>query len=300
MYYNVLLNYKKIRSLGRKSKLTYDNVGKLIRIDKEHFGEKDNWYYIDGLIQYFKKRNDSRIIGELLSDSILKMHGFVPAVYEIVNLNNSIGLLSPNVNRENFIYESVATMHKLFPNILNQIPIDSKSITIKKILNFMKDKAANYDELEGQIIRKYIIDWFTNQLDYNIRNMVFEKNSDGDVNLARIIDSESSFGATKKGLNDDISKIWIPAIPAEDEDFRTGPYKLGEYDANLLWIILEYPEHAIPLLTEITDSNYTSIINQYKRTSFSSQIVLGDDAIDYLKRFVDKKQEEAENMKKIL
>ena len=105
MYYDVSFNPKNIRKLNNKLKLNYEQVGLILGIDKEHFEEKDNWYLIDGAMQYFKKRNDSRIIGELLSDEVLRMHGFVPASYEITNLDDDFGLLSPNIHKEGYRYE---------------------------------------------------------------------------------------------------------------------------------------------------------------------------------------------------
>ena len=76
MYYDISFNPKAIRKLNNKTKLSYKKVGPVLGIDKQHFLEKDNWYLIDGAMQYFKNRQDSRIIGELLSDEILRMHGY--------------------------------------------------------------------------------------------------------------------------------------------------------------------------------------------------------------------------------
>ena len=199
MYYDISFNPKAIRKLNNKTKLSYKKVGPVLGIDKQHFLEKDNWYLIDGAMQYFKNRQDSRIIGELLSDEILRMHGFVPATYELANLNDNFGLLSSNIHKEGYRYESVATLHKLFPEFRYTYN-HSRNITLKGIIDFIGDNVPNGEELKTQIIRKYVVDWFTNQLDDNIRNMVFEQNPEGEIHLAKIIDSESSFGATKKGI----------------------------------------------------------------------------------------------------
>ena len=299
MYYKISFNEKKIRNVTSRSKLQYEQIGSILGIDKEHFDEKDNWYYIDGLMQYFKQREDSRILGELLSCEILRMHGFIPATYEIISLDGKIGLISQNIHKEGFRYESVATLHKIFPGFLSKYYSDSRKVTLKKIFEFIDNNVPNSIEIKYQIIRKYLIDWFTNQLDYNIRNMTFEIDNNNNLNLSRIIDSESSFCATKNGINTDLSKIWIPAIPAEDETFRIGPYKIDEYDANIMWLVVEYNDIVMPLLKEFTDTNYDNIIRRYKESEHSDAITIEDKGLDFLKSYVEEKQQESENFKKI-
>ena len=130
--------------------------------------------------------------------------------------------------------------------------------------------------------------------------MTFEIDDNNNLSLARIIDSESSFGATKKGINPELSKIWIPAIPAEDETFRTGPYKMDGFDANLMYLVIEYPEIVFPMLKEFTDTNYDHIIKRYQETEYSGPVTLSDEGIDYLKKFIDDKQEESERIRKVM
>ena len=292
MYYDISFNPKAIRKLNNKTKLSYKKVGPVLGIDKQHFLEKDNWYLIDGAMQYFKNRQDSRIIGELLSDEILRMHGFVPATYELANLNDNFGLLSPNIHKEGYRYESVATLHKLFPEFRYTYN-HSRNITLKGIIDFIGDNVPNGEELKTQIIRKYVVDWFTNQLDDNIRNMVFEQNLEGEIHLAKIIDSESSFGATKQGINSEMSNIWVPAIPYEDVNFRTGPYKTNDGgDINILGLLIDYPEVVIPLLGEFTDTNYDRVINKYKKSN-TSGIYIPEPGVDFIKSFVESRQEES-------
>ena len=298
MYYDVTFCPRNIRKLNNKRKLSYEQVGKIIGIDKEHFEEKDNWYLVDGAIQYFKSRGDTRILGELLSDEVLRMHGFVPASYELSSMDDKIGLLSPNIHKEGYRYESIATLHKLFPEFRYTYRHNT-DITLNKLLEFIISSVPNGKELAEEVIRKYTVDWFTHQLDDNIRNMVFEQNPKGNIHLAKIIDSESSFGVTKRGIKSELDPIWIPAIPYEDLKFRTGPYKTEDgFDVNILGMLIDYPETVIPLLNDFTDTNYDIAINKYKKDN-PTGLHLPQQGIDFLKGLVDSKQEEASKMSRL-
>ena len=294
----ILTNPENIRKLNNKRKLKYDQIGRIIGVDKEHFEEKDNWYLVDGAIQYFKSRGDTRILGELLSDEVLRMHGFIPASYELASMDDEIGLLSPNMHKEGYRYESIATLHKLIPEFRYTYRHNT-DITLNNLLKFIIDSVPNGKELAEEVARKYTVDWLTHQLDDNIRNMVFEQNPEGNLHLAKIIDSESSFAITKKGINSEANPIWVPAIPYEDVEFRTGPYKTEDgLDVNILGVLVEYPEVVIPLLNEFTDTNYDRTIDKYKRNN-STGLYLPDQGIDFLKRFVDSKQQEASKMSRL-
>lgn len=301
MYYNVTFNYRNIRKIGSHCKLHYEQIGPILKLDREHFDEKDNWYRVDNLLQYFKQRNDSRIFGELLSDEILKLHGFQTAQYQVVSLDDNIGLLSPNIQKEGYRYESVATLKRLFPAFSDPFYSDSRKVTIKKIIDFLKQNNPDSEVLIEEIIRKYIIDWFTSQLDYNIRNMTFEISPEGIIRLAPIIDSESAFGATKKGINLQSENIWIPAIPANDPTFKTGPYKEDNFDANILFLLFEYPEIVYGILTEFVNTNYNGLLNKYKQSNNTfSAMTLPDKAISHLDQYFYERQEESEEMRNII
>ncbi len=295
MYYNITFNKKRITELSRLRKVTYAEAGKLLGIDREHFDEKNNWYRIDGVLQYFKQRGDARVLGELLSDAVLHMHGFETASYRLVTLNGAQGLLSPNVHKDGYRYESLATLHHIYPQFGNPYYTASTSVTLKKIMELIDSVSANNPELKTQIIRKYVIDWFTHQLDDNIRNLTFEQGPDGKLRLAPIIDSESSFAATKQGIDSRYNKIWVPAIPVEDPEFRTGPITLDGLDANIIALLWEYPETVKKILDEIINSNYIPIINEFQKRA-GNGVGLESEGIDFLKRFVESKQEEASKM----
>lgn len=296
MYSKVIFDPKNIRRISGGCKLTYEQVGKVLGIDREHFDEKDNWYLIEGMMQYFKQRGDSRILGELLSDEVLRMHGLVPASYSLVNMDGNVGLISPNVQKEGFRYESLATFHTLIPEF-GYLYRSYGEITLNEVLKFIGENVPNGLELQTELVRKYVVDWFTNQMDSNVRNIVFEQGKDGDIHLSEFIDNESAFGVTKKGIDTNLDKIWIPAIPYDDNTFRTGPYKDGGLDVNIFALMIDYPETVVPLLKEFTDTNYDRAIAKYKKNS-GSGIYLPDTGIDYLKAYFESRQTEADKMSK--
>ena len=294
-YCNIVFDPKNIKRISGQCKLTYNQVGSKLKIDKEHFDEKDNWYLIDGIMQYFKRRGDARILGELLSDEILRLHGLVPASYSLFNMNCNVGLLSPNVQKEGYRYESIATFHTLIPEF-GYLYKHYEDISLSDILKFIGENVSNGQELQVELIRKYVVDWFTNQLDSNVRNIIFEQNQDGDIHLSDFIDNESAFGVTKKGVDTELGKIWVPSIPYEDKTFRTGPYKEGGVDVNIFGLLIDYPEVVIPLLKEFTDTNYDKAIAKYKKNS-GSGIYLPQEGIDYLKRYIESRQNESHKMR---
>lgn len=292
MYYNITFNKKRIAELNGLKKVTYAEAGKLLGIDREHFDEKNNWYKVNGVLQYFKQRGDARVLGEFLSDAVLHMHGFETASYRLVSMDGATGLLSPNIHRDGYKYESLATLHRLYPQFGNPYYTASTSVTLKKIIELIESVTPNNQELKTQIIRKYVIDWFTHQLDNNIRNLTFEQGPDGKLRLAPIIDSESSFAATKNGIDSKYNKIWVPAIPFDDPEFRTGPMTLDGLDANIISLLWEYPEIVKGILDEIINNNYTPIINEFQKRA-GGAVGIESEGIDFLKRFVEAKQEEA-------
>lgn len=297
VYCDIIFNPKKIKKISGHCKLTYKQVRAQLNVDKEHFAEKDNWYLVDGIMQYFKQRGDARVLGELLSDEILRLHGFVPAKYRLVNMNGSNGLLSPNVQKKGYKYESIATFHKLMPDFvyLNKSYDD---ISLRDILKFIGENVPNGQELQVELIRKYVMDWFTNQLDSNVRNIIFEQDKNGNIHLSDFIDNESAFGVTKKGLDTTLDKIWVPAIPYEDKAFRTGPYKAGGVDVNIFSLLLDYPEVVIPLLKKFSDTNYDKTIAKYKKSS-ASGIYLPQEGIDYLKHYIESRQKESDKIRQV-
>lgn len=296
MYYDITFNERKLRKIDSKCKLTYEQVGPILGIDREHFQEKDNWYKIDAVMQYFKQRGDSRVVGELLSGRILSMHGFETASYEVVMLGDKVGMISPNVHKEGYRYESLATLHRLYPNFSNLYYTDTKRVTLKKIIELLKINVPNSEEVIYQLIRKYVMDWFTNQLDDNVRNLTFELDPEGHLQLAKIIDSESSFGATKKGINTEMNEIWIPAIPYQDELFKTMPTKEDGMDVNIVYLMLDYPEIVMPLLEQLIDTNYDVLIELFRKSPYDSKFYLPDGGVDFLKAFVNSRQDEAYRM----
>ena len=299
MYNNFVINEKKVRSITSRPKLQYSVIGAAIGIDKKHFEEKNNWYNIDGKMQYFKKRQDARMIGELLSCDVYNIHNVKHASYEVVKMGEDFGLISPNIQKEGFRYESLATLDTIFPAFSNKFYTGSGQITLEKVFELFDYYVPNAEEIKDALIRKYVIDWFTSQLDFNIRNITFEIDSNKNLSLASVIDSESSFGATKNGINLDLPRIWIPAIPVNDPTFRTGPYDEDGYDANIFSLLVDYPIVVTQILKEFVDSNYAKLIEIYSFNNCSKPLILDNALIEYLKRYIEQRQNEANSFLKL-
>ncbi len=299
MIYNLQIAKSNIRRISGATKLDKREVLREVQIEPEHLKEKNNWYRIGNTIEYFKRRNDCRIVGELLSKEVFRLFSKSTADYEPVLFGKSarLGLLSPNIQRPDYTYYDVSTLHKLFPEMARRYG----SYTLKNLLDTVKNrKIPECQTLIEDIITVYVLDWFTHQLDRNPKNLLFECSQDGTLSMASLIDSESSFSVNKDGnIDTDSSVLWTPAIPYEDPQFSLDEDSTADFDDNIMCLLMEYPDIVIPVLKQLTDTNFDSIISQYRK-SMASKVYLADGGVDYLRSFVNAKQEISYKMMKTL
>lgn len=301
MVYKLEFHIERIKKINNPIKLTMRQAKKAVQIDPEHLHEKNNWYIVMNVLHYFKARQDCRVLGELLTKSILDLFERNTADYQLVLMLlgkvEKIGLLSPNIQKADYEYYDVSNLYRLFP----EMPRKYGQYTIRGLLNVLRiNEVPDCETLTNDIITTYILDWFCHQLDRNPRNLLFERSKEGNLYLPPLIDSESSFTINGNGLIDtDYQKIWIPSIPYEDTEFSKNPIEVEGCDYNILGVLMDYPEIVFPILKQLTDTNLDSIINQYQH-SMSSKVSLSDDAISFLKDFIYKKQEESNKLLKLV
>lgn len=300
MVYNLGINKESIKRIVNPVRLTKKQVMKAVQIEQDHLSEKNNWYVVANVLSYFKARKDCRLLGELLNREIFERFKRPTADYQLVRFAlgpkadiEKIGLLSPNIQRPDYEYYDVSNLHQLYPEMTRKYG----HYTIKKLLEVLEtNQVPGYQALINEIITTYVLDWFCHQLDRNPKNLLFERSSDGRLSLSPLIDNESSFGINGNGkLDTTFSKLWIPSIPYAEKDFSSNPVDFDGCDYNIVSLLMDYPVQVMPILQQLTDENFDTIINQYRNT-LNSKIYLSEEGIDFLKSFVYNKQEESDKI----
>lgn len=295
MIYNIRLNARKIKKYGPVCKLSRDVVHTYVDIDEALLIEKDSWFYIDSTANFFKERNDARLACECLSQAYAEALGAESARYSVVTLNERTGLLSPNFqNRDKYQYFDLCELYKLLPSF----PKTYNSYTLKKIFETF---AYYFDAdmrlaLEKEIIKRYVFDWYTHQLDGNPRNNNFRLNKETNrLELGPLFDREQSFGINRNGeLDDETLGIWVPAIPYEDLDFKSNPYLFEGLDANIVSLLLDYPEATIEALNWITSIDVDHVLDDF--VTRDEGIILPEVTLGYLKKMAEEKNKEKEKI----
>lgn len=300
MVYNLGIHKESIKRITNPVRLTKNQVMRAVQIDKNHLDEKNNWYVVANVLSYFKARKDCRLLGELLNKEIYGRFSMATADYQLVRFVlgkketvEKVGLLSSNIQKSDCEYYDVSNLHRLYPEMTRKYG----QYTIKKLLEVLEtNQVPGYEALIEEIITTYVLDWFCHQLDRNPKNLLFERSEDGSLSLAPLIDNESSFGINGNGkLDTSYSKLWIPSIPYENEDFSQHPSDFDGHDYNIVSLLIDYSEIVIPVLKQLTDDNFDTVINQYRNT-LNSPIYLSEEGIDYLKRFIYEKQKESDKI----
>lgn len=301
MIYKLNFHEERIKKITTAVKLTQRQASKVIQIDSDHLKEKNNWYLVANVLNYFKARKDCRLLGEFLSKDILKQFGRDTADYRLVRLVlgkvEKIGLLSPNIQNPDYSYYDVSNLYRLYP----EMPRRYGQYTIRGLLETIKNNdVLGKEKLIQDIVTTYVLDWFCHQLDRNPKNLLFEKDENGTLQLATLIDNESSFAINTSGaIDSEHNPIWIPAIPYEELSFASSPDTAWGCDYNIFGVLVDYPEIVVPILKRLTDTNFDQVITQYRDT-LNSKMYLEDNGVSFLRNFVYKKQGESEKLLKLV
>ena len=265
-----------------------------VDIDEELLVEKDSWYLLGQELYFFKSRCDARLFGECISQKFFERVGFESAKYEIVYLNNTLGLITPNFQDvHNKRYYDLITITSLFPSF----PKGYGNITYKSVLEYISYlKLPNTSDIIQELINRYVGEWATHQIDGNPRNIVFSvDNKTQELNVGPSFDRENSFGIDRSGyFNSDSLKVWLPAIPYEDKRFKKNPYTIDGVDANIIALFMDYPEETLRAFEKVFNIDYVDLFNDYKSGTLSFS--LDNDTINYLIHLIDRKIEEKEKI----
>lgn len=299
MQYNIRFNMRKIKKINKPFKMQQEGVLTYVDIDPELLREKDSWYIVDSKVSFYKPRHDVRVAGECISVAYAQALGNETANYSVVNLDDKIGLLSPNFqDTHRYSYYDFCQLYKLFPSYPNKY----NHFTLKELLQTF---AYHYDDetcatLQQMLISRYLYEWFTHQLDGNPRNTNLRQDKDTKVlDLGPVFDKEQSFGVNEHGLFDEEKlEIWVPSIPYEDIDFRTKPYQIDGIDANVFSLLIDYPDVAVAALEHLFTVDYDAILDTF--VSGESSFSLPAETRSYLKGIVEKKAYEKEKILKIV
>ncbi len=295
MTYHIKLNSRKIKKYESLGKLSRETVHSIVDIDEALLVEKDSWYFIDSTAHFFKERSDARLAGECLSQAYAEALNENSAKYSVAVLNGCTGLISPNFqDRDKYQYYDLCELYKLLPSF----PKTYNSYTLKKIFETF---AYHYDPaicyiLIRKIIRRYVFDWYTHQMDGNPRNNNFCLDKEtNQLDLGPLFDREQAFGINRSGIFDDeVLKQWIPAIPYEDLSFKDNPYLIEGLDANIMSLLIDYPELTQEALDWVCSLDADKVLDDF--VTRDEGIILPDETLSYLKGIAEQKNEEKEKL----
>lgn len=165
------------------SKISIGTLKRLLNINENYLREKDTWYIIDKVLKYFKVRNDYRLFTELFFSKFgREIIGLDTVEYEIASIRvtnlhkkneeKKIGLLSDNFQKSGYNYYLVSEL--LNPDISDLVCYPEYSLT--SLLAFLHDilPKEDYEVSKDFLIRLFISDAFTFQVDRNYHNIGFE------------------------------------------------------------------------------------------------------------------------------
>lgn len=291
------------------------DLGKMVKISPDHLKEKSTWYLVDGILTYFKERQDYRLFTELFCEEYGKVLGFNMAEYRIAYVkdngvygtrkNSTLGLLSPN-------YQNKASNYYLLSD-LQDVNISTLSTfgdySLENLLLYLSEtigSTPNYENVVQTLINLYLFDFFTNQYDRNPKNICMQmdvirakrdrknytlhsrKITNADVTC--IFDNEKSLGLKKtaKGYNlSDDSLTWESAMPYslnEDEE-------IDGLNASILCLLMDHEKYARPLIERLAyESEYKKVIEHFSIPN--SQVFMDEQTKKHLLALFLGKQEE--------
>lgn len=236
-----------------------------VALNKEYLKEKPTWYEINGKLQYFKIRNDFRLFTEqfysMFAREILDIDSLE---YEVAYVRTKsifgkskeeitkCGLLSDNFQTIDYNYYLVS---ELLNSQLSDF-IMYGGYSLQSLLSFFKDYLDNkeYKENELFLIKLFIGDGFTHQVDRNYNNISFKvpkidgvpytkrlhpellkeisgtevyyrETEDGklflkDVTPTKLFDNERILGFDHKNVfNYKKGEVWMPLFPYSNDTF---------------------------------------------------------------------------------
>lgn len=165
--------------------IPFEKLKSKVAINENLLKEKPTWYEIKGSLQYFKVRNDFRLFSEFFFSLFAsKIMGLQALEYHLAYVRTETrnvkqadeetkcGLLSQNFQNPNFNHYLVSELMKA--EISDFVAYGGYNL--KSLLTFFKDYLANDDYKENELflIKLFISDAFTAQVDRNPNNIAFQ------------------------------------------------------------------------------------------------------------------------------
>lgn len=155
-----------------------------VMINREYLKEKPTWYMIGDKLYYFKVRNDYRLFTELFCSNFGEMMGLDTLKYTVAYLKDTAvylskveratkaGLLSESFQDTNYNYYLISELLKTEVSDLKGYG----GYNLQSLLTFLKVHMTEegYCNNKDFLIRLFICDYFTHQLDRNPHNISFK------------------------------------------------------------------------------------------------------------------------------
>lgn len=186
-----------------------------IRLSESYLKEKPTWYMVDGKLKYFKVRSDYRLFTEQFFSKFGKdVLGLDTLDYQIASVRalreedpmgegvKKIGLLSENFQDKKYNYYLVS---ELLDSEISDLVCYGYSL--EGMLEYFKNILAkeDFEKCKDFLIRLFIADSFTMQLDRNAYNIGFQIEKIPDVHYKQRLRKEaiSKTGEAKRLLVDE-------------------------------------------------------------------------------------------------
>lgn len=287
-------------------KVPIDDVLTMVSINKGHLKEKDTWFLIDGKLNFFKPRNDYRIIGELLCSDIQKSLGMNPVDYSLAYINGQLGIISENFQEKDHCYYHVSDLYR--PEISSIKAFGDYSFkTLCDYFDAKLEDKSLLKKIKLELAQLFIVDYLTHQEDRNFKNIMFDMKVQGiehkfgmipsihgrrinDISLSKIFDNEKSFSIGRNGVYDyKLNKTWDTSFKVEPNTGVGFFDDEREIDINLLNIYMDYPELCTDFMKKIVDEfNPTEILSKYQQGN--SQIIIRPNNVSYIDSLLEKRQ----------
>ncbi len=168
----------------REEMIPISTLKKIVNLNEKYLREKPTWYEIDHEVKYFKVRDDFRLFTELFTSELGSILGLKTLKYTLAYVRTKepgipsskektkLGLLSNNFQTKDYNYY-------LASELMDSEISDLKSYngySFESLLKFFKDTLAeeDYKKVKEFLIRLFVIDAFTMQLDRNPNNIGFQ------------------------------------------------------------------------------------------------------------------------------
>lgn len=183
----------------------------ILNIDEKTLSLWNRWYNLDGKWYYYKTGIPSySFFNELLGVELAKNFDLDTIEYQIacqkLNINRNhpfyadfptygYGLISENFREKDKEYLNPTDLGYSFFKDSNIKNLNGKTILKDlSIIEFLRcDTEENYNELIRNIIKLSVLDFYMQQEDRCDRNILFSKNKENYIRLAKVFDFELSF-----------------------------------------------------------------------------------------------------------